>query len=119
MDIRDRESPILREPTTGSTSTVSRRTRRLCGGLCIVVLVAGLPTFAVDGVLRGPPVMNGSARGTALTMLTLALTMLVGGLMTSGHGSVRGRAMLIGAIAYVTYNAMLFVYATPFNELFL
>jgi hypothetical protein len=32
---------------------------------------------------------------------------------------VRGRAVLIGALAYTTYNAMLFVYATPFNELFL
>jgi hypothetical protein len=41
------------------------------------------------------------------------------GLVTSTQGSVRGRAALIGALAYLTYNATLLLYATPFNELFL
>jgi hypothetical protein len=31
---------------------------------------------------------------------------------------VWGRAALIGALGYLTYNATLLVYATPFNELF-
>jgi hypothetical protein len=63
--------------------------------------------------------MNGSARGTALVMLALALPTLVAGLVATARGSIRARALLLGAIAYVTYNAMLFVYATPFNSLFL
>ena len=98
---------------------VSPRTRRLCGGVGLAVLVAAVPTFFLDGVLNGAPVMNGSARGTALTMLVVALPALLGGLVASTRGSVPGRAVLMGALAYVTYNAMLFVYATPFNELFL
>ncbi|TCN31146.1 hypothetical protein EV644_12920 [Kribbella orskensis] len=103
----------------GATEELSRRTRILCSVLGVLVVVAAVPTFFVDGILNGTPVMNGSARGTALTMFALALPVLVVGLITSARGSVRGRAALIGAIAYLTYNAALLVYATPFNELFL
>ncbi|HWJ08871.1 MAG TPA: hypothetical protein VNS46_05810 [Nocardioides sp.] len=63
--------------------------------------------------------MNGSARGTALTMFAVALPVLMLGLATSLQGSTRGHAALIGALAYLTYNATLLLYATPFNQLFL
>ena len=98
---------------------ISRRTRGLCAAVAALVAVAAAPTFFVDGILNSTPVMNGSARGTALTMFALALPMLAVGLVTSTRGSIRGRAALIGALAYLTYNATLLVYATPFNELFL
>lgn len=102
-----------------ASETVSRRTRLLCGSLGVAVVAAAVPTFFADGLLNGTPVMNGSARGTALTMFAVALPALLGGLATSVRGSARGRAVLIGALGYLTYNAMLFVYATPFNQLFL
>lgn len=102
-----------------SSEGVSSRTRRLCAGVAALVVVAAVPTFFVDGILNGTPVMNGSARGTALTMFALALPVLAVGLVNSARGSVWGRAALIGAIGYLTYNATLLVYATPFNELFL
>lgn len=100
-------------------SGVSARTRRVTTALAPLVVVAAVPTFFVDGILNGTPVMNGSARGTALTMFAVALPVLAVGLVTSTRGSVRGRAALIGALGYLTYNATLLVYATPFNELFL
>lgn len=102
-----------------STEGVSRRTQRLCVAVIALVVVAAVPTFFVDGILNGTPVMNGSARGTALTMFALALPVLAVALVTSTRGSVGGRAALIGALTYLTYNATLLVYATPFNELFL
>ena len=98
---------------------ISRRTRHLSAAVAALVVVAAVPTFVVDGILNGTPVMNGSARGTALTMFALALPVLMVGLVASTRGSVRGRAALIGALGYLTYNATLLVYATPFNELFL
>lgn len=87
--------------------------------MAALVLIAAVPTFFVNGILNGTPVMNGSARGTALIMFALALPVLAAGLATSTRWSVRGRAALIGALGYLTYNATLLVYATPFNELFL
>jgi hypothetical protein len=98
---------------------MSRRTLLLCTSVAVLVPVAAVPTFFVDGILNGTPVMNGSARGTALVMLVVALPVLVLGTVTSGRGSPQGRAALLGALAYLTYNATLLVYATPFNELFL
>ena len=102
-----------------SARGASRRTRRLTTATATLVVVAAVPTFVAEGILNGTPVMNGSARGTALTMSALALPVLVGGLAASQRGSTRGRAALIGALAYLTYNAALLLYATPFNELFL
>lgn len=98
---------------------VSAGTRLLCGLVVLAVLAAALPSLLVEDVLNGPPVMNGSVRGTALTMLVVALPALVLGLLTAEREPVRGRAVLVGALAYITYNGMLFVYATPFNQLFL
>jgi hypothetical protein len=109
-------SVTIREEHTA----LSRRTRLLGAALVVAVPAAALPTILLDGVLNGPPVMNGSARGTALVMLVLALPALVAGLLTAGGAaSTRGSAVLLGALAYVTYNATLFLYATPFNPLFL
>jgi hypothetical protein len=98
---------------------MSPRTRGLCVAVAALVVVAAVPTFFVDGILNGTTVMNGSARGTALSMFALALPVLAVGLITSTRGSISGRAALIGALAYLTYNATLLVYATPFNQLFL
>jgi peptidoglycan/LPS O-acetylase OafA/YrhL len=109
----------LTDDVRRSTERVSPRTRRLCAAVAVLVVVAAVPTFFVEGVLNGTPVMNGSARGTALTMFALALPVLAVGLVTSTRGSVWGRAGVIGGLGYLTYNATLLVYATPFNELFL
>lgn len=98
---------------------MSSRTRLLCASAAVLVVVAAVPTFVVDGILNGPAVMNGSARGTALVMLVLALPVLALGTLMSRGGSPVGAAAVLGALAYLTYNATLLVYATPFNELFL
>lgn len=107
------------QSTRGLRKGVSTRARRLCTLCAAAVLAAALPTFFADGVLHGTPVMNGSARGTALVMSLVAFPVLVVGLMAWSKGSCRGQAVVIGALGYTTYNAMLFVFATPFNELFL
>jgi hypothetical protein len=102
-----------------STEGVSRRTQVLCAAASALTVVAAVPTFFVDDVLNGTAVMNGSARGTALTMFALAVPVLAVGLVMSSRGSTRGWASFVGALSYLTYNATLLVYATPFNELFL
>jgi hypothetical protein len=80
-------SVTIREEHTA----LSRRTRLLGAALVVAVPAAALPTILLDGVLNGPPVMNGSARGTALVMLVLALPALVAGLLTAAWSSGRSR----------------------------
>jgi hypothetical protein len=63
--------------------------------------------------------MNGSARGTALVVLFVAVPLLALAMAAAARGSVRAVVVWLGAIAYVLYNAVLFLLATPFNGLFL
>ncbi|GAB7007567.1 hypothetical protein JCM18899A_50420 [Nocardioides sp. AN3] len=109
--------------TTMATSEVSTRpstrSRALTWALVLLVPVATVPLLIVGDVLTGPAVMNGSARGTALVMLGVSLPVLVTGTLAAQRGSLMGRVAALGALAHLTYNAMLLVYATPFNALFL
>jgi hypothetical protein len=92
---------------------------RLAGALAAVAAVAAALTFFVPGVLTGPAVMNGSARGTALVVLAVAVPVLVASMALAARGSARALVCWLGAAAYLLYNAVMFVFGTPFNELFL
>jgi hypothetical protein len=63
--------------------------------------------------------MNGSARGTALVALFVAVPALVLSMVAASRGSARAVIVWLGAAAYITYNSVLFLFATPFNDLFL
>lgn len=58
-----------RLPVTALTPT----TYPLSAALAVVAIVARVATFFVPSLLRGPAVMNGSARGTALVIFTVAV----------------------------------------------
>ena len=57
--------------------SASRWTRLLCAALAALVVVVVIPTLFVDGIVKGTPVMNCSARSTALTIFGLALPVLI------------------------------------------
>jgi hypothetical protein len=82
-------------------------------------LAAAAITFLVPGILTGPAAMNGSARGTALVAGLLAVPVLVVASVLTTRGSARGTLVWLGALSYLLYNSVMFVFATPFNELFL
>ena len=63
--------------------------------------------------------MNGSARGTALVIFVVAVPALLLSMRSAAAGSVRALITWLGAIAYIAYQAVLFIFATPFNQLFL
>jgi len=103
-------------------AAVVRPTPALYGtsiGLASVAAAAGALTAFVPGVLRGTAVMNGSARGTALAVLFLAVPALVVAMLGVSRGAVRPAIGMLGATAFILYNSVLFLFATPFNSLFL
>jgi hypothetical protein len=100
-------------------TALTRSTYWLSGALALVTAFAGAATFFIPGVLRGPAVMNGSARGTALVILVLGLPALLIAMWSAANGSIRAVIVWLGVIAYLSYNAVMFVFATPFNQLFL
>ncbi len=100
-------------------TALARSTYWMSGALALVTAGAAAATFFVPGVLRGPAVMNGSARGTALVVLLVAIPTLLLAMGSAAAGAIRALIVWMGAIAYIAYQAVLFIFATPFNQLFL
>jgi hypothetical protein len=115
---------LLRLSTLDMTEdSSSRATKRmgywLGGALASVSAVAAAATLFVPGILTGPAVMNGSARGTALVVLLVAVPTLLTAMWSTARGSVRALLVWLGTAGYLIYNAIMFAFATPFNRLFL
>ena len=92
--------------------------RRMTTLLAVVSAFAAAGTAFIPDVLSGTAVMNGSARGTALVVLLVAVPTMAGSMRAAYNGSTRGLAVWVGTVAYLTYNAVMFCFATPFNRLF-
>jgi hypothetical protein len=92
---------------------------RLSGALAIVALTASATSFFIPDVLGGPPVAQGNLRGTALVIMVLAIPALVAAIFFTRRDSARALVVWLGALAYIAYQSALFLFATPFNSLFL
>lgn len=117
-------APVTGQAPTGSQSAggplVAARTPYvLAVAAALTALAAGGLTWLDPELLLGPDVMNGSARGTAVVVVLVAVPLLAGGSTMVAHGRVRGIFLWVGALAYLVYNAVLFLFATPYNRAFL
>lgn len=70
-------------------------------------------------LLLGAAAMDGSARGTALVVLVAGAPLLAAAMWAAARGSARAVFVWAGTIAFLLYQAVLYVLATPFNPLFL
>jgi len=111
----DAPSPASSEPTIITRSVAVR----LSAALAVIVTIAATVTFFADGILTGPAVAVGNARGTALVLLVLGVPALCGSLVATMRGSARALFVWTGVVLYMLYNAVMFLFATPFNQLFL
>ena len=93
--------------------------RRLSVVTAAVGAAAGGWTLWDPGLLHGPEAMQGSARGTALVLLVVALPVLLVSWWRASRGSGAALLAVTGALLYVVYNAVLFLFLTPFNAAFL
>jgi hypothetical protein len=94
------------------------RPRLLVILLAAASVVSGSATLLVPGLLTGPAVMNGSAKGTALVVVLGATPMLLTAERRARAGSLASSAVVAGASAYLLYNAVLLLFATPLNRAF-
>lgn len=88
-----------------------------------LAVVAGITAAASflfwDVFARDVPMGIGNMRGTALTILVVALPMLLISMRLAERGSLRGRFVWTGALGYLAYNAVMFCFAPRFNSYFL
>lgn len=97
----------------------SRVASRLTALAALATVAATVPTVFIPDLLLGPAVMNGSARGTALIMLVLGVPLLVAALALEPRAPRAAPVLRIGVLAYLAYNGVLLLFATPYNRLFL
>ncbi len=87
--------------------------------LLIATGVATISALAMPELLNGPAVMVGSMRGTALVVLALAMPIVIVAMASARRGRLLGIACWIGGVAFITYQGWMFLFAIPFNGLFL
>jgi hypothetical protein len=88
-------------------------------GLAMASLTAGVATFVAKDSIAGPAVSVGTARGTALVVAMVAVPVLLAAMWSSSRGSLRALVIWLGAAGYLLYNAVMFLFATPYNRFFL
>jgi len=92
---------------------------RMSAALSVVTVVAASTSFFIPGILGGPAVAQGNLRGTALVLMVVAVPLLLVSMYFTSRHSARALVAWLGAVAYINYQAVLFLFATPFNGLFL
>ena len=112
-------APRQEHGVTGTGVGPGRLSYWLAGGLAVAALLAGVLTFVVKGAIAGPTVSVGTARGTALVVAVVAVPVLVAAMAATSRGSARGLIIWLGAAGYLLYNAIMFLFATPYNRFFL
>jgi hypothetical protein len=108
--------------TTASPDRLLARSRAayaLSSGLGLAVAAAAGLSVAFPSVLTGADVTKGNLRGTALVLLVLGLPVLTIAMLRSARGSARALVVWLGTLGYLQYQAVLFCFGTPVNDLFL
>ena len=104
------------------TSTLNLRLGRapfaLSSLLAVAALGAAATSFARPDLLHGPAVSVGSLRGTAIVILVVALPLLLASMTAARAGSTLALFGWIGAVGFIGYQSVLFLFGTPFNGLF-
>lgn len=85
----------------------------------VAATVAAAGSFLFPSLLTGSAVSTGNMRGTALAVLLVGLPVLVTAMLQSARGSAWAFVVWLGTLAYLLYQAVLFCFAVPLNNLFL
>jgi hypothetical protein len=102
-------------PTTAEPTPAAPVTQRL---FLVASVGSGIATVLLPHLLTGPAAMNGSAKGTALVVVTAGVPAMTVASRRARRGSLPALAVTVGAAAFLVYNAFLLVFATPLNRAF-
>jgi hypothetical protein len=91
----------------------------LSAALGVAAAAASGLTAAFPSLLTGVAVSNGNMRGTAAVVLAVGVPLLTAAMIGAARGSARAFVVWLGTLGYLLYQAVLFCFATPFNNLFL
>jgi hypothetical protein len=92
---------------------------RTSAALAGVAALTAVTSFAFWGLFYRDVRMGvGNLRGTALTMLVIALPIMLIAMHYARRGSMRARLIWLGCLGYLAYNGFMLNFAAHFNSLF-
>ena len=91
----------------------------MSAALAAAAAVAAGLTLIFPTAITGVAAANGNLRGTAVVVLAVGVPVLVAAMIGCRRGSTRAFVVWMGTLGYLTYQAVLFCFATPFNTFFL
>ena len=103
----------------GSVLRPGRVAYVLSGALALAATAAAALTVSFPSLITGVDAARGNLRGTALVVLVLGVPVLVAAMSLTARGSARALVVWLGTLGYLAYQAVLFCFATPLNNLFL
>jgi hypothetical protein len=95
------------------------------GAAVLSIIVAVLAAFAsagglfLAGVYRDNPLIITAWKGNDLITLVVAVPLLAGALVMMVRGSARAHLLWLGAVGYMLYNYIFYLYGAAFNVFFL
>lgn len=98
---------------------VGRNGRRLAAAAALLAFGASVLGLLVDGIYGSDAGTEQMLRGFDLVTAVIAVPALGVALWLAVRGSLRGDLVVVGLLAYLTYNYAYYVFATGFNDLFL
>jgi hypothetical protein len=104
---------------TDLVGQVGRAAWALSGLLLLAAATASIAALAMPDLVHGPAVMVGSMRGTALVVLVAGIPLTGLAMIAARRGAILGLAAWIGGVAFIAYQGWMFLFAVPFNGLFL
>lgn len=112
-------SPATSRPATRTTPEwVGRVPLGLSIALVLDAVAAVTTALLFRDALRGPEVTIGTMQGTALVLLLVTLPVLVASMVLVARGVTVAIIGWLGALGSIVYQAVLFLFATPFNAFF-
>lgn len=87
--------------------------------IAVLAAFAALAGLLADGLYRDNLLVRSGWLGNDLVTLLVATPVLVVATRSAGRGSVRGRLVWLGVLAYMVYNFAFYLFGAAFNALFL
>jgi hypothetical protein len=95
----------------------------LAAGVGAALAVSAVAGLLADELYRDPPALRAMLRGHDLVTLVLVVPLLVISLARTRGAAptpgTRARLVLLGTLAFATYNGAVYVFGSAFNDLFL
>lgn len=105
-----------RNPVAISGRPAAWRLPLLTAGLMVVASLWGL---GVDDLYREPAGLREMLQAYDLVVLVLVAPIVAGGALLMRHGSLTGRLVCGGGLAFAVYDYAIYVFGTAFNAAFL